>query len=793
MERSLGTLHAGKLLPLRTVLTLFCFAGVMFSQWCCSPASLSPKQNSPGTAGISDNGLPEKYLEEGTLAFDRGAFTEAIGSWMEASKLYESSGNGKGLCAAQLKLASGYQAVGLYEKALHALDSALANARKRNDRQTVAAVTGTMGDLYNVLGPEEKALSYLNQALAMAREIGDPSLSATILNNLGNLHSLKNQFDVSATLYTECADLAEKSGDLTTAAVCLTNAAMAMVRSGQVESSKQVVEKAVQNTANLKPSHQHSYLLINLGLAYLELAGHLDTEKPSLISRSVQLFRQAGAMAQDIDDPLALSYALGYLGKIYEGRKRWDDAMELTRSAISSAQRANSPESLYRWQWQAARLFGAQGKIEQAVGEYRNAASTFHSIQQEMSNCYGRPRQTYKEVAGPMLLEYVDLLLRMCSGLDGIEQSQPYLMEAREALESLKVFELRDYFHDDCLDAARRSPAKLESISREAAVVYPIILKDRTELLVSLPGGMRRYSVNVDRDTMTKEVREFRKKLEKITTREYLPHAQKLYGWLVRPYERELKTAGTRTLVFVPDGPLRMVPMAALHDGRNFLIENYSIAVTPGLNLTDPKPVERRGARVLAVGISDAIQGFPALPYVDSEIEKIQSLYRTKVLLNQEFRLPVLEKELGRERFTMVHIASHGQFEADVDKTFILAFDGKLTMDSLNKYIGLFRFREDPLDLLTLSACETAAGDDRAGLGLAGVAVKAGARSALATLWQVNDEAASLLVAEFYRQLEKPGSSRAEALRRAQLRLLEGSKYRHPCFWSPFLLINNWL
>jgi CHAT domain-containing protein len=128
-----------------------------------------------------------------------------------------------------------------------------------------------------------------------------------------------------------------------------------------------------------------------------------------------------------------------------------------------------------------------------------------------------------------------------------------------------------------------------------------------------------------------------------------------------------------------------------------------------------------------------------------------------------------------------------------VRQTFLLAYDGKLTMDGLEKLISPSRYRDQPISLLTLSACQTAAGDDRAALGLAGVAVKAGASSALASLWFINDQSASMLVAEFYTQLRQPGMSKADALRNAQLRMLADKRFSHPSYWSPFLLIGNWL
>jgi CHAT domain-containing protein len=281
--------------------------------------------------------------------------------------------------------------------------------------------------------------------------------------------------------------------------------------------------------------------------------------------------------------------------------------------------------------------------------------------------------------------------------------------------------------------------------------------------------------------------------LEKRITREYLPHAQRLYDWLIRPLEPALAAAAVDTLVFVPDGPLRTIPMAALHDGAQFLISKYAVATTPGLDLTDPRPLPREDTRVLAAGLTQAVRGFPALPYVSTELQAIQRLYGGTPLLNERFLTAAMEQESKTHPLSIMHIASHGHFAGEVENSFLVTFDDKLTMDRLSQVIGLFRFRKTPLELLTLSACETAAGDDRAALGLAGVAIKAGARSALATLWSVNDEASAVLVTAFYQQLHDASVSRAVALQRAQQQLLADRRYQHPAYWSPFLLLNNWL
>jgi CHAT domain-containing protein len=198
--------------------------------------------------------------------------------------------------------------------------------------------------------------------------------------------------------------------------------------------------------------------------------------------------------------------------------------------------------------------------------------------------------------------------------------------------------------------------------------------------------------------------------------------------------------------------------------------------------------------KVLAVGVTQAVQGFPALPFVSTELKEIHSLLGSETLVDKQFVTANLETKLKDEQFSIVHVASHGEFGHEVGNTFLLTFDGKISLDRLNEMVGVFRFRDEPLELLTLSACDTAEGDDRAALGLAGMAIKAGARSALATLWTINDEASVNLVVDFYRELkENPSISRAAALQRAQMKMIENPRYEHPGFWSPFLLINNWL
>ena len=153
-----------------------------------------------------------------------------------------------------------------------------------------------------------------------------------------------------------------------------------------------------------------------------------------------------------------------------------------------------------------------------------------------------------------------------------------------------------------------------------------------------------------------------------------------------------------------------------------------------------------------------------------------------------------MTRDFEKTQFQLVHFATHGQFDREASRSFIVTHDGKLTLDQLEALLRPGQFRGRPVELLTLSACQTAAGDDRAALGLAGVAVKAGARSVLATLWFVHDQSTAMLMSEFYAQLRQDSNtSKASALQRAQMKVLHDPRYEHPCYWAPYLIIGNWL
>ena len=734
-------------------------------------------------------------LQQGDEAFRRGAFEQAADAWQQSAQLAHEAGNLREECDAHVALAQSYVALGFHTRAAQQLELAVAIAQSAGDPSRQAAALDLLGQTYLTAGRPEPALETLENAQRLAAEAQDQVRMAAILHSLGTTQAALKQDDEAVASFKEARRLAQAAHLETLAAIATINLGKIAIRSNQWQEAKDLFDDALVHVRALPDSHDKAYGLISIGLGYAALRGHLPSGGDDRLRvMAAEALEEAGETAQALGDARAASYALGHRGHLYEQERRYEETLLLSRLAVGFAQQVHAPESLYQWEWQTGRALKAQNQLDQAIPAYQRAADLVQGIRPEMVGGAGGTAVSFRESSGRLFFELADLLLQRSSGTSSREEAQPYLIKAREAVELFKSAELRDYFSDECVDAYQTRPTKLEDVSRRAAILYPIILPDRTELLVSLPDGMHRLTVQVRQEELTEEVRAFRTLLQKETTREYLRRSQRLYDWLLRPLESIFGKFDLDTLVIVPDGPLRMIPFAALHDGKQFLIAKYAVATTPGLNLTDPKPLARDRIEVLSAGLTEGVQGFPPLPNTEEEMKAIGALYKkTHRLLNEEFRVPQLEREMKENPFTIVHIASHGRFERDVKKSFVLTFDEKLTMDRLNQVVGYFRFRDQPLELLSLSACQTAAGDDRAALGLAGIAIKAGARSALATLWFVNDEASSALVIEFYSQLKDPSLSKAMALRQAQLKLLENPDFQHPIFWSPFLLLNNWL
>lgn len=689
-----------------------------------------------------------------------------------------------------IRQAEDYQASGNAALAAESLDEASRLIRDSDDALLRARLEGSQGRKFWLGGDLNNASASLARSVRLARVAGDPATLAASLNNLGMVRLARGDAGSARSTFREAARLAAGSGDALLRVSASINGAKASIESGDVQSGTKDLRRAESLARGLPDSSGKAYRLMAIGQAWMQLPEDTPGESDLRLSEPYTLFRSAGEIGAQLSDPRIRSWAEGYLGELYERQSRGNDALTLYRRAAFQAQRADAPELLYRWDWATGRLRHKAGDDDAAIEAYRRSVFQLQRIRHDLHGVGGASFRTAVE---PVYFELADALVTRAALRRDPSRSQADLREARDTVEQLKAAELEDYFRDECVESLRGRVTVLDRVAPGTAVLYPILLPERAVLLVGTDDTLTQFTVPVSRSAFTREVRAFRRLLEKRTTREYRPHAQQLYQWLVAPLHGLLDSRNIDTIVLVPDGPLRTIPLAALHDGKRFLVEDYAIANTPGLSLTDHRPLPAEETLVLASGITESVQGYPALGHVSMELEGIGELYDAKVLRDEAFRLEPVRQTLTETPYSIVHIASHGEFGSEVDGSFLLTYDGRLTMDQLERYMGLGRYRERPVELLTLSACRTAAGDDRAALGLAGVGVKAGARSALATLWTINDEASTVLVTEFYRGLKEAGLSKAEALRAAQLGLLGDRRYRHPGYWSPFLLIGNWL
>ncbi|MEQ8754657.1 MAG: CHAT domain-containing protein [Coleofasciculus sp. G1-WW12-02] len=372
-------------------------------------------------------------------------------------------------------------------------------------------------------------------------------------------------------------------------------------------------------------------------------------------------------------------------------------------------------------------------------------------------------------------------------------------------------------------DAAKILEQIEQQTGVKSAFIYATFVGDRLELklvsaqdkkIVTLPDASRDTIVG----TATKLRREITNPIKRKTT-SYLEPAQQMYDWLIAPLQAELDAQGIQNLVFIMDSGLRSLPVAALHDGQGFLVEKYSVGLMPSLSITDTSYNNIQNAPVLAMGVAESSDlakelNLSPLPAVPLELQTIESIRDGQSFLNEKVTLESLKSQ--SQNATIVHLATHGEFKpGPLENSYILLWNELLRLDQLRE-LG-WNNRRTPIELLILSACRTAVGDEKAELGFAGLAVQAGVKSALSSLWYVSDEGTSGLMTEFYRQLQT-APIKAEALRQAQLAMLkgdvrlEGGQLRgsgqpvplpptlenqddrsltHPYYWAAFTMIGS--
>lgn len=730
--------------------------------------------------------LAQVLNAQGRLQFYQGRSADALATWQAAEQNYRQGDDLAGVILAQTNQIQALRSLGYYTQARRLITTLRQALGNQPDSLLKAQGLQSVGMILRITGDLEASQAVLIDSLALVQKLGDRDAIAQTQFQLGNTAQVRGDIPTALGFYQQVLATAPHHSHIRLETSL--NQLRLLIQQQQWASVTALTDTLSAQLETLPPSRWGVYAQVNFAETLLTRS---NLPSPLRSHRFLAaLLAQAVQQAQLLNDIQAESYALGQLGKLYEQSHQWSEALLLTDRAIHRSQQVQANEITAVWQWQRGRILKAQGQTEAAVGAYSQSVALLESLDQDLVALNPDVQFSFQKQVEPVYRQLVQLLLENIDNLP-MAQQQQRLARAREVIEALQLAELENFFREACLTYSERA---IDEIDPQAAVVYPILLDQRLEVVLALPDGtLQHHGTSLSPRVRQETFQALRQALSPAFPAErVLGPAQQLYDWLLRPAEEILSQQGVERLVFVPDGYLRNLPMAVLHDGEQFLIERYSIALTLGLQLFESMGFEDRRLEVLAGGVSVEHQGFDALPAVDVEINQIQTKAITQVLLNNNFTKTNLAEGLVERPISIIHLATHGQFSSKLDDTFILTWNNRLSIKELE---GVLQQRElqMPIEMLILSACQTAKGDDRAALGMAGVAVRSGARSTLASLWSVEDFSTADLMTEFYRQLGLSKQSRAESLRRAQLSLLASSDYHHPYYWAPFVLIGNWL
>ena len=674
--------------------------------------------------------------------------------------------------------------------------------------------------------------------LRQAYDFAAGAARARYAADLGNLAALRKRQQEAERYYLEARTLAAGKPEMQTVIdLNLARLAPEKERLAQLDPLLAAVGK-------LPDSAMKARLYLNLGIQ----ARTQGAAGAALAYRSLD---QARRLLTPAGNSRALVEDLDALAQLYEDQGRADDALYLTREALAVGKSLppNSVADLtINLEWRQGRLLRAAKQDDLALAAYERAVDQIEVVRQDIPIEYEDGRSSFQATLGPIYLGLVDLLLQAA------DQPATELQEARlrrtvAIVELIKQSEMQDFLGDRCaVESTHR--ARDQKLPARTAVLYPILLPDRVELLLETESGLVRRSVKVTAKTVQSTARAFAEVLRNGEA-SYLVPAGQLYAWLLEPFEPVLAANPIDTLIFVPDGVLRLIPIDVLYDGRQFVLERYATGTVIGMSMTNSSPAGKRRLESLVSGMSEPgpvvtklddetvkriigsaeqpsaavapadnrslrsprarlIRGLPpasegstlrntalrealALPSVKEEVDSVGGILKGKSLLNETFTVASFRDEAGTGFYQIVHIASHGVFGGTASTSYIMAYDDFLTLDGLQSVLRSEKFQNNPVELLSLSACETAEGDDRSPLGISGAAIKARAKSVLGTLWPVDDRAASAVMEGFYTGLQSGQLSKAQALREAQLAVMKNKDFAQPFFWAPFVLIGNWL
>jgi CHAT domain-containing protein len=597
-------------------------------------------------------------------------------------------------------------------------------------------------------------------------------------------------------------------------------------------------------SANTLKTRFSAYSRINFAKSLVYLA----QQDPQLIPQTewdiaFTLIQKARTISEEIKDARAWSYALGNLAGLYEycnlqniicqqhsSSESLNESKILTSEALIKSQPSAMPDIAYQWQWQLGRLARRKPETEQsAIAYYESAIKTLESARGNLRATTLDTQFSFRDNVEPIYRELVSLLLP--------SDTRSSISENREKalyyVESLQITELENVLKCNLKNLrtlkVNWSSDKNNFITNfldrnsDSALLYPILLKDRIAVMLKSKGTNLQYqstaqvssflgdNINHVQMTIEKSLKDLKRAQYRVPPSDLDNPLYKLHSWIVAPFQSTLEQEKIKNLIFVLDSSLRKVPMSALYDGKKFLAqEDFTVSVSPSVQLlesTNSKPNKNRFSKVLVAGAVEERKGFDSNGWVTEQISLVKNQFKNSKVLSfgspkdEKFTKKKFQQAIQYSSYDIVHLATHGKFSSDPKQTFILTDDkSDYPRDysiNINEFGKIFRSTGrsiSTIDLLVLSACQTADGDSRAVLGIAGLSVRTKANSTLAPLWKVDQDSSTLFLKEFYKNLVESGMSKREALHYAQKEFLDRPNklgYDAPYHWAAFVLIGS--
>jgi CHAT domain-containing protein len=721
-----------------------------------------------------------------------------------------------------------------YREASQVLESALGIYREIQDRNGEVQSLIEIGDLYNYsLRNYQKAIEYYKQAIDIYRQIDDYKGKGIAFASLGNAYSSLRQYQKAIDYYQQALTIANQIGDRKWEGALLANLGEEYNSLRQYQKAIDYYQQALAIAKQIVDGYRTSerHLLINVGNAYLSL--EQGQKAIDYYQQALAISRQRGDFFHN-RDRYGEGVSLNKIGNAYLSLGQGQKAIGYYQQALAISKQNNiqlielsflDSDTLSNM----GKLFAETKQPEIAILFYKKSVNIIESFRRSFPHRLNpEDQKSFLETFGERYRSLTNLLIK-----------QGRIIEALQVLDLLKVQELEDYLKnikgsdrsaqgvrllepekaisDELLvisfdnskeinsqlanqiqqlpkSEINKVPDYLQKIPQETALLYPLILSDRLEIILFSPNTTPiSRTVKISQKELETLVTDFRAALLDTGSEDYKEPAAQLYNLLIKPIEAELTQAKTTTIFYAPDGILRYIPIAVLYDGKQWLAEKYRISNLISYSLFDFAPRLKTQPNILAGAFGGKAGekkfGQTGLPATLTEVQAIANSFTNSVTLTEEgFSRQAIESKFRNHN--ILHLATHAQFNTGTpDNSFIIFGNGdKIKLNEITDW------QIPNIDLIVLSACQTGVGKLGDGVEILGFGYqiqKAGAKNAIASLWSVNDEGTQALMDTFYQELKKGDVSSTEALHRAQVALIKSPKYNHPNYWSAFFAIGN--